>query len=327
MATSSSYDHAVTASQIIKDSLLMVNGIGVDEDVDGSTTTDILRLLNHLIKQWHTSGYHRWNKKEFVVPLINGQEEYAVGVASGDDEWTLEDDFANTTLSADAASGAATYTITAKTAAATGGGIAASDRIGLELDDGTRQWTTISTLSTLTVTPAATPTSAAASGNTVFAYTSRGQRPIRIIHARRVPVTGTSLGSSTDMEQLSHEEYFSQPSKTTAGSPVSYYYKPTLTAGTLYVWQPPNDSNWLMKGTAEYPIEDFDATSDNPDFPQEFYLTAVLELAVLIEPQYGTLADSRLVSLERRAAVVKEETLMFDNDDDSMYIQPDRRGW
>lgn len=314
----STYDFTVSGTSLIEDAMYLIGAKEEGEGVEGEVLTDALRALNMLAKSWVAHGYHRHRKQEVVIPLNKGQRQYFLGPASTDAEWADENDFFSTTLSAAAASAATTITV------ASSSNMALGDRIGIELSDGTRQWTTIDNISSTTVTPNSALTGAASSGATVYTYTSRPQKPLRIIHGRR---RASPSGNDIEMWRLSDEEFQSQPQKDTNGTPVNYNYKPAksdgaLASGTFNVWQPPSTAKALARLTVERPIADFDSASDNPDFPAEWALALSYNLAVILEPQHGVLDDARRRDLRIDAMRYLDEVKTFDLDQGSLFIRP-----
>jgi len=310
------YDHSVTGEDIIRDALLLVGGVAENEPVSGQATTDALRALNNMLKSWQNQGLHMWARQEVVVFGVKSQERYKLGPASTDAHWTDEEGFVYTKINGAASSGASTITVDSVTDMTVG------DYVGVELDDGTRQWTTIDAIntSTLVITLNTALTDDVADNLSVFTYTSRPQRPLRLVHARR----GQYDGEDIPMYMEPQEEYFDQPNKTTAGTAVFAAYKPTLTSGTLYAWQPVNSVKQVMKFTSERPFADIDATSENPDFPIEWAECITFNLAARLESQYRQLDGQRRNELLIMADNMLEEAKMFDTDPGSWYIQPDR---
>lgn len=318
MATSGSFDHTVSTSDIVRDALLDVQAIGSTQDVPGDMYTDVRRTLNGLVKFWAKKRINIWAQLECYVFVAPTAESYLLGPASTDAEWCTVDDFVGTVTTVAAASGASTITVSSDD------GMTDGDRIGIELDDGTRQWTTINgTPAANVVTLTATLTDDAASGATVYTYTSRPQRPLRIIHARR---RSTYTGSDVPIPVEAHKEYFDQPSKSSAGSMNFVYYKPELTSGRLYVWQRPNSVEELLGITVERSLADMDNTDDDPDFPIEWQLPLQKNLAKLIEHQYGQLDAGRRAELRADADRMFLEAQQGDAEMESMYVRRSRSG-
>jgi hypothetical protein len=280
--------------------------------------TDTRRVLNGIVSAWAKKRINIWAQLECYVFVAPTAESYLLGPESTDAEWCTVDDFVGSVTTAAAVSGASTVTVADDT------GMADGDRIGVELDDGTRQWTTINgTPAANVVTMTDTLTDDAAEGATVYTYTSRPQRPLRIIHARR---RSTYTGSDVPIDIEAHKEYFDQPSKSSVGSMNFVYYKPELTSGRLYVWQRPGSVEELLGITVERALADMDNTDDDPDFPIEWQLPLVMNLAKMIEPQYGQLDAGRRAELRADADRMFLEAQLGDAEMESMYIRPRRFG-
>lgn len=202
------------------------------------------------------------------------------------------------------------------------------DLIGTELDDGSRQWTTIIEFPTSTTVDIVDAlTSAAAVNNIVFSVPELIDRPLRILQLRRDDISATTSDSTTEIEavQWSRQQYFAQPDKTSQGTINNWYYSPQLTDGRLYVWQTANNVNQVAKFTFERPIEITQETSEQPNFPSEWFRTLKYNLAVEIAPEYRTPID-RLQLLKFDAASFLDASLGYDREDSSLNIQPDFRG-
>ena len=193
------------------------------------------------------------------------------------------------------------------------------DFIGIELDDGTRQWTKIvEVLSSTQVFNAAGLTSAAAINNSVFCFPELIPRPLRILQVRR-----KTVGNNDEIEamQWSRQEYFAQPDKASQGEINNWYYSPQLTDGRLYVWQTANNVDQVANFTYIRPIDINTDTADNPDFPAEWFRVLKYNLAVEIAPEYRIPQD-RLATIKILADEFLDDALGYDREPDSLNIQP-----
>lgn len=297
MSTSGTTTHSVTAAQIIEDALYDCHALEEGESPSGTATTVALRRLNAIAKRWMTRGDLRWKVEEGVLFLIKDRREYILGT----DHCAVRD-WGYTTLSAAASASATTLTVTAT--AEDLPHIAAADGyfVGIELDDGTRQWTTIKG------TPGATSivldvalTGAAASGNTVFWYATKVGKALRVMNPRR----GVYNSSEVPMRMVSRQEYADQPSKTSTGQPVLAYYDPLRTTGRLSVWPVSDTVKNVMWFSYEPLIEDFATTGNEPDFPIEWQLALSKQLAVELAPTYN-------VPSQKKAELKSEATEAYD---------------
>ncbi len=196
--------------------------------------------------------------------------------------------------------------------------------IGIQLDDGTRQWSKVVNVnSTTQVYIADALTGAAAIGNNVASFPDLLDRPIDILDLRRA--TTTTTNSEIQAIKWSRQQYFAQPDKTSQGTINNWYYSPQLTDGRLYIWQTANNINQVAKFTYERPLEINEDTADAPDFPAEWFLTLAYNLAFQIGPEYR-LPDNRLANIKAIADQMLEDALGHDQEDSSLNIMPDFRG-
>lgn len=313
MATSGSYDFTITRDQLINLAHQHVGAIGEGESASTAQITEASLLLNMIVKLRASDGMPLWAlKRGTILPFT--------GASSIQTNSHVVTSYLNTTLSADEASGQTVISVTDST------GMTASDQVGIELDNGDMHWTTIVSVDSSTqITITTATTSAATSGNQVYTYTAstdRIQRPLRIIEANTKDVTDST---SVEIDIYGRSDYYALSNKTTESTPNLVYYDPELSTGTIYVWPRFEDGETVIEFTYHRPFQDFDASSDEPDFPQEFYLPIMLELAAMLGPKNG-------VSIEERAALFKEAGAYYElayytvAPEGSMYIEIDNEG-
>lgn len=194
------------------------------------------------------------------------------------------------------------------------------DRIGIELDDGSRFWDNIVTVDSSTqVTINNGLPSDSAINNTVYTYGDAIARPMRVLDSQ---FGETITASEIPVKKWARQEYFDQPDKDSSGTVVNWYYSPTLTNGELYVWQVANSINQILRFTYVDVISIPTDTDDLLDIPSEWYMPLKWTLAAELGPGYG-LPDNRQGVLELKAKNALEEVLGFDVERDSMSLQPD----
>lgn len=150
-------------------------------------------------------------------------------------------------------------------------------------------------------------------------------RPTRVIHVSR----RDSSNRDVPMTHLTIDEYWELPTKSTSdGTPVSFFYDPTLTNGTLYIWPEP-DSNAASEYTLEMvfqtPIEDIDAGTNDFDVPQEWYEPLRYNLAYRLGQEYGAPIPF-LDRLRRDALGMLDLVLSWDQESGSLFLEPDHQG-
>jgi len=314
MATSGSTDFNLSAAECITEAFKIIGVKAQGQSLQAEELQDGFSAINLMMKNWQSQGLHLWTKTEGILFLIPAKTDYFLGL-SGDNATNL-DNLVNDALTTAAVSTATTLEV-ADTSQMT-----ALDFIGIELDDGTRQWTTIVSVDNATDLTITDPlTDAAAIGNTVYVYTTQIERPLRILGARR-----NTTGQDTDIEVLpfdSRSEYFNQPNKSSQGTVVNYYYTPELGNGRVYLWQTASDINDIFKFTFEAPIQDVDVNNDDLDFPIEMQQVVIYNLAVFLGIQYPSLGQQRLTNIKSIADDLLQKALAFDTDSLFLSIQPD----
>jgi hypothetical protein len=310
MSTSNSFNFALDRDTIIKRAMHMANIVNLNQASRGDDHAFAVDIFQSMIKLWQAEGIQLWNRRQATLFTAYQDEQYSIS-ASGDH---CANTFVDTTISTAEASGQTVLSLTSTT------GMTAADNIGIELDDGTRQWTTIVSVdSTTQVTITAALTGAAAAGNTVITYTNKiGDRPLRILDMRRVQLDEQKI--STHVGQIGYAEYFNIPLKTTDGAPCNFYYDKLLGAGKLYVFPRPADVNVLLEFTYQEAIEDVDSGTDSVDFPTEWTLPLIYGLAAELMVAYGKFQE--LPIIQAKADEYKTIARDFDSDEDPLFLLP-----
>jgi hypothetical protein len=149
-------------------------------------------------------------------------------------------------------------------------------------------------------------------------------KPMRVLSVRRKVTSG---GIETPLYEMSRQEYFDTPNKTSEGTPTAFYYDPQTTAGTLYLWPRPSTvvaAAQTLQLTYLRRMDDFDASSDDADLPQEWLQALCYALAAELALKYGVAPDVR-AEIGGRANALYAALKGWDNEPASMYLQPDHR--
>jgi hypothetical protein len=312
MATSGSTDYSITRNDIIKYALQEIGVLGVDEIPDASLTSGAVARLNHMTKAWMGDGYNLWASAQVFLFLTKKQAKYNLG--SGGDRAVFESDLTKTTTNAIALSGATTFAVDSTS------GMTVSDNIGIAADDNTMSWSTISSIGSGTVTVASGVSAGAASGADVYFYNKSAPRPLRIFHMMRRQTNSLDI----PMVVSSRTEYWDLPNKTSDGSPTEYFYDPQLNNGMLYIWPTPAIGTDVLIFGAQRPLEDFDSSSDNPDFPIEWSEALIYGLAKRLAGSYNV--SDRIM---RRVALEAKDSFDlasdFDRENTAVFFQPNER--
>jgi len=303
MATSSSTDYNRTRNEIINGALRLIGKAGRGKTASSADIDDASEALEIMVKAWQGAGVHLWKLKEATLFVNKGTASYSLP------GWHCTESYVSTTVKVAGVATDATIDVNSITGLTTG------DYIGIELDDGTMQWTTINGApSGDTVTLTVALTGAAAIGNTVYTYTTQIVRPLKAVDARRI---GTN---DVQIEIISRDEYFTLPTKTATGEVNQIYYDPQLTTAKLYIWPTGNNPDDRVQITFMMPIEDFDSSNINPDFPQEWLEALKFNLASRLGPEYG-IELNRQLYIDARADRMLGEVMMFDEESTSVYFQ------
>lgn len=277
MASSGSVDFGLTRDNVIQDVLEQLQVMQAGDTTSSASFTDhsatIARSMNMLCKQWmgvadFAPGLKMWLNKRAYLFLQKGEGVYTLGptvaATAGTDKWTSA--YGRTTISATEAAGQTVITVVDN-----GITIANTNRIGIMLDTGYLQWTTVSGTptdngTTLDVTIAVALTSAAAAGNSVFVYatTTQGRRPLHIIHA----ALRDTDGNDTPITPMLLDSYEGIATKMTESTPLRYYYEDQLTNGVLYFDCEASDATDVLRVVYAGAVEDFDSAGDDADYPQ-----------------------------------------------------------
>jgi len=284
MATSGSYNFSLTASEAIKEALVLVNAIRFNEAVSGSAMSSHMKTLNMMLKGWQADGIALWKRMEVALfQSLNGFS-YTIGPSGSH----AADEYVKTEVLTAASSGDGTIDVD------TIDGMTNGDNIGIELDDGTLQWTTINGVPAgSTVTLTAVLTDDVAVNNHIYTYTNLTQRPIEILEGRVV----NSDGTDTTLTPLSLEEYVSLSTKSSPGTANQYYFSPTLTNSEFKLWPACADVKNYILMTNKVQVEDMDSVSDNFDFPPEWSEAIVNNLAIRLGPKYNKPVPQEVIAV------------------------------
>lgn len=307
MTTSGTTTFNYTRDQIIRAALRKIGAFASGETPDAQTITDCSDALNAMVKRWNTKGIHLWTESEAILFLQPGQVQYSLGTGSTDNATST---YTATTTSAQASLGASSITVASVT------GIAATNNIGIVLNKGTIQWTTVLSVVGNTVNLNATLQDSVLSGNNVYVYTTAIVRPLRVPFARRYNIASAI---DTPMIGMSRRDYRDLPNKQNSGIPTQFFYDPQLGLGQFFVWPNPPDPTNAIKFTWYRPIQDFNNPGDTPDLPQEWIDALIFNLAALMAPEYDV-PPQRFQMIATFAASCLDDVMGWDREPESTYF-------
>lgn len=273
MTTSNSTNYTQTRNQIIFDALFRLGVVRAGGTVPTNDYTACSTVLNNITKHLQKLGLHVWAENEGTLFLIDGQAKYIIDGSAN----IAGDDVISTTIAS--SSSGTNLTLTSTT------GISVNDKIGVELDGGTRQWSTVLLVNSSTsVTLNDSLTDTAAVDNTVFVYTTNTGKPISITSA----VYRDSSNIDIPVNILGQDEFMEISDKTTEASQInSISIKFGNTSSMISVWPVPDSYQGRLVFMYQRQLQDFDTSSDTPDLPSEWTETLTLLLMVKVGPAYG----------------------------------------
>lgn len=283
MALSGTESYSSTAGDIITDALQLLGVVAPWQSPNTESMDKGMRFLNLMIKSWTMDNVNIWTQQEGVVLLNYNEDKYTFpdsSLTGGDDGILNEDELNATSLSDDFVTTDTTITVESNT------GIGAGDNIFIVLDDGTRFETTVANVSgndTVVLTLALTGD--ASEANAVFTYATSATvfNPREIYNVR----LRNSEGTERRLTELSRSDYYSLAQKTMTGSPTQYYVDTQLDHKVLILYPVPIDISESIRYTYTRALDDVTQLTQTVNFPQEWQLALVFNLAVLLSHQFG----------------------------------------
>lgn len=309
----SAYNPAVTF--IMDAAFRKVAAIQAGETPTASMYTGALSALNAKTKELEATGIHVWTEEEAILFIQAYQRRYVIG-GTTDAEVCDANSYATAQLSAPGAIGNATVTLTNVA------GFVSGNRIGIVLDSGFTQWTTINGAPAGHVVTLTVPLAGAATtGNLAWSYKDKIVRPLKVPAARRLQWGPNSPPSSdqpvsytvTPLTVLSRQEMMDLPDPEGIGTPNNIFYSPQRDTGELIIWQPTNTANWALRFTWYRPIQDFASVADTADFPQEWINPLIWMLAKELAPEYD-MPPARWQMISEMADTAKDTVESWDRE-------------
>jgi hypothetical protein len=267
-----------------------------------------------IVKAKLADGLPLWAMKTGYILPQTGVTDINLGPSG--DHATLA--YNQTTTTASAILGASTIVVSSTT------GFTSTYNIGIELSNSTIQWTTINGApagSTITLT--ATLTAAVASGAQVYVYQTKLQRPLRIVDAYVQNRASSTSPNEHRINIVSISDFKALGNHSDASVPNQISYDPQLVNGIVSVYPRFLTGDNLIQIRFHRPFEDFDASADTPDFPQEYYLALMVILAKYLAPKNGIPLDERR-TLDGEADAVWEQAMSNGSEESSVYLMPTR---
>ena len=307
MAISSSYNFTISRDEIIKGALRILGVIGEGDTPTTDQYTTGAEALNILVKAWIAEGLPIWLVKEFWIELAQGKSSYTIGGVSTSGKATTT---AASNYPLKVYQGWFRQRVAVTTGWITLTAKSLTDNVYPTIDQGF--YFTCSTAGTTGATEPTWPTVAddtVTDGTVVWTAVSWNKQD--------VPAT-----------TLSEQEYNVLGNKSSSGQPIQFFYKKLRTEGQLNLFPTPSSSEVGKRFyiLAQTPYSDFDSSSDDADFPQEFYRALKFGLANELSFEYAYPTRDRQ-DLAQRSEQYKAQAYSFEQEEESLTFGIDIRNW
>jgi hypothetical protein len=295
MSTSGVYKEATSTQQIVRQAMLNIACLDPDENPTNSEYDDVRRLLNMMVSQWmgkadFAPGLKVWTRKRGYVFLNSSGYQYSLS-AFNTSGWTNS----FTKLHLTGSVGVGTNVITLN------GTVAIGQFIGVVCSDGSLFWSTIATISP-SITTTANFTVSALSGANAYVYTTPAQYPVNVEAA----VLRDDQNSDTPLRIMLQGTYDALSNKVdpqNMGDPTAIYVEENL--GFTYIYTDVGAAQDVTKYivlTYLEPVQKFINPTDEPEYPEEWYMPLHFALSKIIAPMFkkrwtDTLESNLMMSL------------------------------
>lgn len=298
--------YAKTAGDLIREALRAATISGIALQVDPADFATAHSALNDILGNLQTKQIHIWSESEALLPLNPNQQTYSLS----DDPFFSS--YAATTASA-ALAGATSISVVSTI------GMSATDKIGIELSDGTRQWSVIDSVDSLTgLVMIEALTADVPEGATVYTYAAPEDQPVRITSVRYADSLDADEISTT---QVSRDEYYNQPTKSATGAVNTWYFSRQLQNGLLSIWPVADSCRRLLRFTFIRPQYIPEDQTDDMQVPPEWYLPLKWLLAADLALTYGVDPNKQMV-MEQKAQQYMRDALESDSDFSGFQFHP-----
>lgn len=300
--TSNSSNFTLNAVELLTSAFEMIGVAKAGEPLDDEDAQPGYVTLNVMLKAMQKK-LNIWKRKTFTITLVAGQYLYTIGQKS---KGTTTSTSANNLVDT-----AANFNRD---------NIQVGDTV-FNTTDGTS--TTVSGVTSITQLALATDIFTSGESYELTNADVSAPRPQIIVDCNRK----NSTGNEVKMNPLTRRGYEDLPNKTSPGPPISFHYDPSLTNGTMYIWQAPDAAavaEWSVEVVSQQPIEDIDAATDEFDVPAENYEALIIGLAYRLSWRFGGLTASERRDLKADAKDAMELAEGYEqNQDGDVQIYPE----
>lgn len=308
MTTSGTVTFESNVNTIVQDAFRVTGILGEGQTLSAEQMNLGLRTLNRMLTHWNTQSIHLWKKRDIILYPVKNKTRFVLPT----DRASYADDTIKTEIATAAVSGATAIIVDDSS------GIVAADQIGIELDDGTIQWTTVASVLGTTINLSAALTDDVAVDNHVYSYTTTIVKPLNLHDAQLIKQTDDSYAISI----ISEADYNSLSNKTTAGDPSQVYFKPLLSTSEIYVYQTFDSVKERLQLTCSFSIQDAGTIANTLDIPVEWERAVIYNLGKDLADFYRVDSDTYAL-VTNKAAAILDDVLAFDRETTSVMMAPD----
>lgn len=149
--------------------------------------------------------------------------------------------------------------------------------------------------------------------------------PLKIVQAWNLDVSNPNATYRIPMNIYTQFNYNLLNAPNNQGFPIHFWYQPGNQQGTINIWPAPdaytaaNRQIWFVY---QRPFDQFNASTDTPDFPQVWIEPLIYSLVHRLGPEYG-IPLSELDKFNETANQLITNALSFGTEEGSFFIQPD----
>lgn len=303
MAVSGTNTFTVTRNDIIESSLRTLGVIGIGETPQTEDYTNCSQALNIMIKAWAKKGWPLWTVETLEVKMVPGALEYSIGPTAGYiDSVTITDggtgypDSGTVTFSGGGSGATGTYTASA----------------------GVLQSVTITNAGSAYTYSTTASFDGGGSGEevTVNVVGLKTNKPVRAFEA----FIRNPENYDTTLLTISKEEYDNLGYKFNESIPNQFYYDNQLANGRMYVYNVPQQTGYTVHLDVQRMFYDMASSTDNFDFPSEWFQALKWGLCAEVCVEYGVPID-QVQYYESKAMAYIQESFDFSVEEASVYFQ------
>lgn len=328
MALSAVFDYSVTGTDILTGALEDIQVAQPGETIANADQTTALRELNLLVKGLMgkpglAPGLKRWSRKYIYLFLRKNKNIYTFGQTAQTTDKAAINGYNSTTTTAGAASGQAVIvvspTILSWPTGVSGGVIATTDIVGVQLTGGDFQWST-GTVAGNNITLGTNLTDTVPSGAQVFSYPAASfvDLPIDFLTLVRRDINGIDYPMD---KMLDIQDYEQITNKNITSTPAAWFYEKQRVTGNFYLNCMPTTLTDVMRAAVLYPLDDMSAVGNDIAFPQQWYDYLTRLLAKKLCPKYGKQWSD---TMEQNLTAAYAEATAVDPETVGDYFQPGR---